>query len=62
MVLEWILQIKKGWTPIYAAAKAGHVEVVREFLNRGVVLRGARSPVYVASQSGHIELVRDDRV
>jgi len=52
-----------GWTPIYVAADKGHVEVVRELLNRGAKMDIAyeflSSPLCAAAEKGHLEVVRE---
>ena len=50
-------------TPIYAAADKGHVEIVRELVNRGAGMDisndDVRTTIYAAAKGGHVEVVRE---
>ena len=54
---------KNCWTPIYAAAEEGYVEVVRELLYRGARMDISDEQgwilIYAAAKYGRVEVVRE---
>lgn len=51
---------KYGWTPVYAAASKGHLEVVRLLVDQGANIDAATNagwtPVSAAALNGHLEV------
>jgi ankyrin repeat protein len=55
-------QLVNGYTPLYAAARNGHLEIVQALLKAGASVNKANhlgeTPLYIAAENGHVKIVR----